>query len=81
MEGVRIQGKPGVREYWIRQWAVLDPMVEPVVIEKSEGGRTGVHVHQLIKDKVGVVLADRMIRHVYTLRDGLIVRMDIEEMV
>jgi ketosteroid isomerase-like protein len=29
MEGGHVNGHQGVREYWTRQWAVIDPHVEP----------------------------------------------------
>ena len=30
MEGGHVHGREGVRSYWTRQWAVVDPHVEPV---------------------------------------------------
>ena len=79
MENVRIQGKQAIREYWTRQWETLDPMVEPVTVKPRSDGRINVNVHQVVKDKAGALVADRMVRHVYTLSDGLITRMDVEE--
>jgi ketosteroid isomerase-like protein len=35
MEGGHVHGREGVRSYWTRQWAMIDPYVEP--IEFSEG--------------------------------------------
>jgi hypothetical protein len=29
MEGGRMHGHAGVREYWTRQWSLVDPHVEP----------------------------------------------------
>ena len=34
-------------------------------------------VHQVVKDLDGNVLSDGTVSHVYTLRDGLVARMDI----
>jgi hypothetical protein len=81
-EGGYVYGHGGVRDYWTRQWAVLDPHVEPISIEQDEQGRWVVNVHQVVRgrtgDQAGQVLVDTMVRHVYRLRDGLIERMEIE---
>ena len=81
-EGGYVYGHEGVRDYWTRQWAVLDPHVEPVSISESEDGRWIVEVHQVVRgltgDEKGQVLVDTMVRHVYRMEDGLIQRMDIE---
>ncbi|HKF49761.1 MAG TPA: nuclear transport factor 2 family protein [Terracidiphilus sp.] len=79
MEGGYVYGREGVREYWTRQWAIIDPHVEPVEIREQDAGKFVLDVHQVVHDREGKLLADRMVRHVYTLRDGLIQRMEIEE--
>lgn len=79
MEGGRVQGHDGVRAYWLRQWAIVDPRVDPVRIEDDEIGRTVVEVHQVIRDMSGNVLMDRMVQHVYSIHEGLIASMDIRE--
>jgi hypothetical protein len=39
MEGGHVHGRDEVRSYWKRQWAIIDPHVEPVEISpNSEGG-------------------------------------------
>src|SRR5438105_15231869 len=35
-----------VRDYWTRQWSVIDPHVEPRRFETDESGRLIVDVHQ-----------------------------------
>ncbi len=77
-EGGFVYGQDGVRDYWTRQWAALDPHVEPVEIHKLEDGRFAVKVHQVVHDREHNLLFDGFVRHVYRLRGGLIVRMDIE---
>jgi len=77
-EGGYVHGHAGVRDYWTRQWAVLDPHVEPISIEEDADGRWIVEVHQVVKDLGGQVLADTTVRHAYRLRQGLIERMEIE---
>jgi ketosteroid isomerase-like protein len=79
MEGGREHGRDNVRQYWTRQWGILDPHVEPVTIEDDETGRSVVRVHQVVHDLAGNLLADHFVEHVFTIRDGLIDRMDIRE--
>jgi ketosteroid isomerase-like protein len=76
-EGGRVGGKAAVRDYWRRQFEVLDPRVEPQAFGREADGRIGVEVHQVVRDKTGKLLSDQMIRHVYEIRDGLIRSMDI----
>jgi nuclear transport factor 2 (NTF2) superfamily protein len=76
-EGGRITGRDGVRDYWTRQWAVLDPKVTPVSIVASGDGRLTVRVRQLVKDRVGNVVFDGEVEHVYTFEDDLIRAMEI----
>jgi acyl CoA:acetate/3-ketoacid CoA transferase alpha subunit len=37
-----------------------------------------VQVHQVVHDRAGNLLADSVVHHAYTFRDGLIERMEIE---
>lgn len=77
-EGGRVIGHEAVRDYWIRQWEVLNPRVEPLRCETDETDQIVVDVHQVIKDLSGSILADGMVQHVYQLEDGLIRRMEIQ---
>jgi pimeloyl-ACP methyl ester carboxylesterase len=77
-EGGRLYGRDAVREYWLRQWAAIDPHVEPMSFETDETGRMVVTVHQVVRDLNGQVMSDEIVRHVYVIgNDGLVVRMDI----
>ena len=38
-----------------------------------------VDVHQVVRDLTGRILADQMVQHVYTIKEGLIQRMDIRK--
>ena len=78
-EGGRIVGKEEIRSYWTRQWKEFDPHVEPLEVIDREGGVTEVKVHQLVKSLSGDVLSDSEVRHVYTIANGLIERMDLKE--
>jgi hypothetical protein len=78
MEGGRERGRDAVRAYWTRQFGVIDSHVEPVGFEVDDEERVVVDVHQVVRDLDGDVLSDGRVRHVYTLREGLVGRMDIE---
>jgi ketosteroid isomerase-like protein len=77
MEGGRELGHDAVRAYWTRQFGVIDSHVEPVGFSEDEEGRVVVAVDQVVRDLDGGLLSEQRVEHVYTLRDGLIVRMDI----
>jgi nuclear transport factor 2 (NTF2) superfamily protein len=79
MEGGTVHGRAGVREYWTRQWGVLDPHVEPVSFRLDEAGRIIVTVHQVVRDRSGSTLLDRMVEHAYSIEGGLIRSMEIRE--
>jgi hypothetical protein len=79
MEGGWVHGREGVRAYWTRQWGIVNPHVKPVRFEIDNDGHIVTDVHQVVRDMTGSVLLDRMVQHVYLIRDGLIRRMDIRE--
>ena len=79
MEGGHERGHGAVRAYWTRQFAMIDSHVEPEGFERDDEGRIVVDVYQVVRDLEGSVLSDGRVRHIYTLRDGLVSRMEIEE--
>jgi len=86
MDGGHVQGHEGVREYWTRQWSVIDPHVEPVSFERAADGAIVARVIQTIRDLEGNPLegqthglTDKTVGHVFTLRDGKVARFDIQD--
>jgi hypothetical protein len=79
MEGGLVYGHDGVRDYWTRQWGMIDPHVKPVRLTADGAGRVVVEVHQVVRDLSGKVLHDRTVEHVYCFEDGLIRGMEIRE--
>jgi len=79
MEGGIVHGHAGVREYWTRQWGVIDPHVDPVNFDLDGASRVVVEVHQVARNLAGEILLDRMVEHVYTIEGGLIRTMEIRE--
>jgi ketosteroid isomerase-like protein len=79
MEGGIEHGHEAVRNYWTRQWKILDPHVEPIQYNNEEDGRINVTVHQVVHDIEGNLLVDQIIHHVYTFEDGMIKAMEIQK--
>jgi hypothetical protein len=48
-----------------------------VAFSEDEEGRIVVDVQQVVRDPAGELISDRRVEHVYTIRDGLIERMDV----
>jgi SnoaL-like domain len=79
MDGGYVNGRDGVRQYWTRQWAMVDPRVDPVGFSDEPNGKTVVRVHQVVRDLSGTLLFDHEVIHVFSIEDGLIKRFDIDE--
>jgi ketosteroid isomerase-like protein len=77
MEGGHVHGRAGVRDYWARQWAIVDPRVEPVSFAEGPDHEVIVEVHQVVHDREGKLLVDQMVGHIFRLENGLIHRFDI----
>jgi ketosteroid isomerase-like protein len=78
MDGGHVHGHEAVREYWTRQWSVIDPHVDPVHVGDPVDGSTLVDVHQVVKDLDGKVLLDEMVAHRFHVAANLVTRFDIE---
>ena len=78
-EGDYATGHDEVQAYWLRQWQELEPRVEPTSIQERADGKLEVSVHQVVRDKEGSLLFDGPVKHIYTLQDGLLMQMDIEQ--
>ncbi len=76
-EGGTLLGTDTVRDYWQRQWATIDPSVEPLDIAEDEAGRTVVRVHQVVRDLEGNVRSDGLVEHVYTFEGDLVTSMEL----
>ena len=78
-EGGRVVGKEEIRAYWSRQWKEFNPHVEPIEVIDCGTGKIDVRVHQLVKSLSGEVLSNSEVWHAYTIANGLIERMDLEQ--
>ena len=77
MEGTIEHGHEAVRNYWTRQWTMIDPTVEPLEFAREEDGRVNIKVHQVVNDLTGKLLADQIVHHIYQMENGLIRSMEI----
>lgn len=77
-EGGYVNGHDEIREYWTRQWSEINPDVDPVGFNERQNGTLEVMVHQVVKDLEGNLMFDGTVKHIYTIQDDLLRRMDIE---
>jgi ketosteroid isomerase-like protein len=77
MEGGHVHGREEVRSYWTRQWAMVNPHVEPLGFSNGPEGEVIVEVHQVVHDLDGKLLLDHTVGHIFRIEDGLIGRFDI----
>jgi len=86
MDGGHVHGHDALREYWTRQWAMVSPRVEPVGFRQADDGAIVAEVVQTIRDLEGRPLEgqthglkDKTVGHVFRLRDGKVIRFDIQD--
>lgn len=77
-EGGYVSGHNEIREYWTRQWTEINPTVAPIGFKQRPNGTFEVTVHQLVKDLQGNLIFDGIVKHLYTVENDLLRRMDIE---
>ncbi|MDR6966246.1 hypothetical protein J2X31_000239 [Flavobacterium arsenatis] len=77
-EGGYVSGHEEIRTYWTRQWTEINPSVEPIAFDQRPNGTFEVTVNQIVKDLEGNVIFDGNVKHIYTLEDNLLRKMDIE---
>lgn len=77
-EGGYINGHNEIREYWTRQWAEINPNVEPIRITERQNGTIEVEILQIVKDLKGNIMFEGIVKHIYTIQDNLLQKMDIE---
>lgn len=59
-EGGYVCGHSEIKDYWQRQWAEINPTVNPISINERQNGKLEVAVQQLVKDLAGNVLFDAL---------------------
>lgn len=86
MDGGHVHGHEGLRDYWTRQWSMVDPHVEPVAFTRENDDTIVAEVIQTVLDLEGNPLVgqthglkDKAILHVFHLSNGKITRFDLRE--
>lgn len=84
MDGGHVHGREAVREYWMRQWTMVSPHVDPVSFTEAADGTIVVEVTQIIRDLAGNPLQDqthglkdKTVGHVFHMQEGRVIRFDI----
>ena len=77
-EGGYVTGHDEIRKYWTRQWSEINPNVDPIGFHERHDGTIEVTVHQIVKDLQGNSIFEGTVKHIYTLQDDLLRRIDIE---
>jgi ribosomal protein S18 acetylase RimI-like enzyme len=79
MEGGRVHGHQKVREYWQRQFDLIDSHVELRQMEQRSDGQVIVTVRQIVRDRAGNLISEDTVEHWYSIDEGLIERMVIHD--
>ena len=86
MDGGHVHGREAVRDYWVRQWAVVSPHVEPMAFQRTKDGAVVVEVIQSVFDLNGQPLKgpthglkDKTVVHVFRLDRDKVTRFDIQD--
>lgn len=79
-DGGFVHGRGAVREHWLQQFEAVDPRIEVLSLDEGdEDGPARASVRQVVRSKRGETISDERLSHVYTIRDGLIERMQVAE--
>jgi ketosteroid isomerase-like protein len=83
MDGGHVHGLEAVREYWTRQWTIVQPACRAGETAESS---VVVEVQQSVRDLEGRPLQDqahglkdKMVMHVFRFQDGKVTRFDIRD--
>jgi len=74
----RVIGKAKVRDLWLLQWKHGNPKLEPLKVYEEDGKMVILSRHTAT-DADGRMMTDQEIEEVYTIRDGLVARMDFRQ--
>jgi hypothetical protein len=72
MEGGFVFGRQNVREYWRKQFELINPQLEALAFKTDEKNREVVTLRQIVRDLDGNLLIDKTVEHIFTIENGLI---------
>jgi ketosteroid isomerase-like protein len=77
LEGGNVYGYQGVRDYWERQWDMIDTRAEPIRYWGDRDGVIDVEVRLTARDVNGDLVYDNVGHHVFWIENGLIKRFEV----
>jgi hypothetical protein len=72
MEGGFVHGRDNVREYWRKQFEIIQGQLEPLEYETDENNRNIVTLHLVVRDLESNLLLEKTVQHIFTIENGLI---------
>lgn len=79
IDGGRLNGIAAVRAYWARINALLTSDSSPITYRLIGEDRIAARMLHSVRDKQGKLWTEEALTQAFTFRDGLIIRMDLEE--
>ena len=80
MEGGFVEGRDNVREYWRKQFELINPQLETLKFETDNKRRNFVTLRQIVRDLNGNLILDKTVKHIFTIENGLITLFEIEDL-
>lgn len=71
-----IRTREALRDYWARQFAMVDPEASPIEYFPLSDDRVRVKIHYVIRSATGGVWTDEIRTNTFHFRDGLVVGME-----
>lgn len=78
LQGGRVTGRDAVAAQWRETARSIQVDLAPVTFALEPDGRLAVNVNQVVRNLAGQVWSDSCVRHLFTLEDGRIARLDVE---
>ncbi|MCP9495711.1 MAG: nuclear transport factor 2 family protein [Pyrinomonadaceae bacterium MAG19_C2-C3] len=72
MEGGFVYGRDAVREYWRKQFEIIQGQLELLEYETDENNRSIVTVRLVVRDLEGNLLLEKTVQHIFTIENDLI---------
>jgi ketosteroid isomerase-like protein len=78
LQGGRVRGRDAVAALWRETDQSIQVDLAPVTFALETDGRVAVNVNQIVRNLGGQIWSDSCVRHVFTVEDGMIARLDVE---
>lgn len=77
LQGGFLYGRDAVRDYSQKQFATMQPHLEPREFTTDDRNRHLVTVHQIVRDLDGNVLVEQTVTHRFTIKGGYVTLFEI----